>query len=688
MSWRCFILIVGVMHWTPSIDAQPLPIANLDRSDEAEADNSGRNVSGRFGVTNLTRGIRFEGNFSAIAQAPSDPSRLYLGTARGRVHVSKDGGLSWEETTIHTYKETFVGSLRGFEVPKNSLTRPLGITPLSATRMNQFYLPSRLFNAEITTGTDVQPPSTAFFDDGSELARATRGLSPGRLRDPVQSMVRSIYSDQTTPDSLGFKDNDAGGGSDLAIGIRARAPWLAYQVRKRRGWGLGINLMQSLFLKGKPSTEVRFLDVSPRNPEEVLAATMDGLYRSTDGGYAWSLVLTGANPRERQITMLKRHPEQANLVYAGTAQGLKRSFDGGETWKKVTHRLTETSHVLWVEFDPDNPKRLFVSVNWGALMSDDGGQTFSLIFIRPWPSLSYVRVIRPDPVHRGWIWIGTYDGLLLSRNDGKTFDRVGGLLFIGQRISRIVFGHTPGRLYTSTGTAVWASDDDGANWRFVEYGAKTWWIEAMIEDLNNPDGLFIATAHELLRYGAKTMVRFVAQGVERFRSQLAFEPTMGAVITKGLKKAGLDRAELMEFRRGSRDADYYPHLHFVAKVGQYQTERAFLNPVIDDQRSLEERIADASPLFWGVFLKWDLQELTFSTSEVITRRIARRNLWAERNLRNQIIALYEERQRLMFERVAVEQSPKQRLFTALRLEELTAHLNQITGNMFAPFEAF
>jgi hypothetical protein len=145
---------------------------------------------------------------------------------------------------------------------------------------------------------------------------------------------------------------------------------------------------------------------------------------------------------------------------------------------------------------------------------------------------------------------------------------------------------------------------------------------------------------------------------------------------------------LMRFRRGSRDADFYPHLHFVAKIGQYQTERAFLNPFIDEQRSLEERMADASPLFWGVFLKWNLQELTFSTSEVITRRVARTNLRAEQNLRNQIIALYEERQRLMFERIAIEQSPKQSLFTALRLEELTAHLNQITGNMFTPFEAF
>ena len=149
--------------------------------------------------------------------------------------------------------------------------------------------------------------------------------------------------------------------------------------------------MQSIFLKGKPSTEVRFLDVSPRDPDDVLAATMDGLYRSTDGGYAWSLVLTGANARERQITMLRRHPNRPDVVFVGTSQGLHRSDDGGETFKKSTDRLVETSRILWAEFDQNNVQKLYLGFELGALMSEDGGETFKLIFVHPWPSMSYVQ---------------------------------------------------------------------------------------------------------------------------------------------------------------------------------------------------------------------------------------------------------------------------------------------------------
>ena len=139
MIWRCLIPMIVVMASTWCVWAQPLNDSEYIQSLQSDSEVGNRQSKAPFAVTNLTRGIRFEGHFSAVAQAPSDPKRLYLGTAHGRVHVSKDGGLSWEETSIHTYKETFVGALRGFEVPKNSLTRPLGITTLSSNRMNQIY---------------------------------------------------------------------------------------------------------------------------------------------------------------------------------------------------------------------------------------------------------------------------------------------------------------------------------------------------------------------------------------------------------------------------------------------------------------------------------------------------------------------------------------------------------------------
>ena len=89
----------------------------------------------RHGTIDLTRGVRFDGHLSAIAQHPRIPTDSIWVRAKG-AFISRDGGLSWEETNIHTHKRPFVGALRGFEVLTNTLTRPLGITLLSRSRLN------------------------------------------------------------------------------------------------------------------------------------------------------------------------------------------------------------------------------------------------------------------------------------------------------------------------------------------------------------------------------------------------------------------------------------------------------------------------------------------------------------------------------------------------------------------------
>ena len=269
-----FCLTSIVFGWSGLTAAEPKLVGNPDQL--------------HLQVDDLTRGIRFAGPFTSFVQSSSDPKRLYLGTRDGRVHISRDGGLNWEEVQIHTTRSLFVGAIRGHDSSFNGLTQPTPFGGLSKTRLYQSYLPSRLFDPEITTGTDALPPSTAFFGGGDELSRATRGLSPGRLRDPVQGLYRGTIFGQDDPSTLGGGGSGRGGGNDLAVGIRARAPWLAYQVRRKKGWAIGISLIQNLVLRGNQQTEVRYLNINGQNPDDVLAATADGLYRTKDAGYAWS----------------------------------------------------------------------------------------------------------------------------------------------------------------------------------------------------------------------------------------------------------------------------------------------------------------------------------------------------------------------------------------------------------------
>src|SRR5262249_2344576 len=65
----------------------------------------------------------------------------------------------------------------------------------------------------------------------------------------------------------------------------------------------------------------------------LLAATMDGLYRTLDESKGWAKVtITGYEPDGR-VFSVSTHKDTPRKIFAGTKKGLFISNDGGETWQ-------------------------------------------------------------------------------------------------------------------------------------------------------------------------------------------------------------------------------------------------------------------------------------------------------------------------------------------------------------------
>jgi len=73
------------------------------------------------------------------------------------------------------------------------------------------------------------------------------------------------------------------------------------------------------------------LDISPFDPDLVIAAISAGISRSTDGGSTWTPISEGLPPFNTQV--VRFDPTDADIVYAGTDVGLYRSTDAGLTWQ-------------------------------------------------------------------------------------------------------------------------------------------------------------------------------------------------------------------------------------------------------------------------------------------------------------------------------------------------------------------
>jgi photosystem II stability/assembly factor-like uncharacterized protein len=165
---------------------------------------------------------------------------------------------------------------------------------------------------------------------------------------------------------------------------------------------------------GLPNSErVAQIVVSPTSGDTVYAAVPGalwsdspdrGLYKTTDGGKTWSLILKGANLSTGAST-IALDPTDPNKMFAGlwdfrrkgwefrsggngpdqpSGSGLFRSADGGTTWTELTPENSKGFPKkpygrLAVAIAPSNAKRVYVfveSTDSALFVSDDGGLTW------------------------------------------------------------------------------------------------------------------------------------------------------------------------------------------------------------------------------------------------------------------------------------------------------------------------
>ncbi len=244
--------------------------------------------------------------------------------------------------------------------------------------------------------------------------------------------------------------------------------------------------------------------VDPTNSDVVYAAVPGalwsdsadrGLYKTTDGGKTWDLILKGSN-LSTGCSTIAMDPSDPNKLFAGlwdfrrqgwtfrsggdgpdkpSGSGFFRSSDGGKTWTEVTPENSKGFPKkpygrIVVAFAPSNAKRVYAfveSTDSALFVSDDGGATWdrrdksNWMVWRPF----YFANLIVDPKNPDRIF-KTDGALIMSADGGKSFATVGGFqgahgdvhdVWIDPMNSQTVF-----------------SGDDGGMWYSYNGGSK-WW---------------------------------------------------------------------------------------------------------------------------------------------------------------------------------------------------------------------
>jgi hypothetical protein len=184
-----------------------------------------------------------------------------------------------------------------------------------------------------------------------------------------------------------------------------------------------------------------------------------GVFRTDDGGDSWQSVgLVG-----QSIMAVTASPVEPDVVWVGTEPSqIWRTGNAGTTWEQTSKLETlpsssewsfpprpETHHVRWIASHPVEPKRLWVAIEAGALVSTiDGGRTWR------------------DRV-RGGPW-DTHELAIHPK--------------------------APNTLRVSGGDGYFESDDAGATWRSPSAGLEVGYLRSVAMDPEQPEVVVVSAS--------------------------------------------------------------------------------------------------------------------------------------------------------------------------------------------------
>ncbi|MCD6346860.1 MAG: hypothetical protein J7L96_05500 [Bacteroidales bacterium] len=223
--------------------------------------------------------------------------------------------------------------------------------------------------------------------------------------------------------------------------------------------------------------------LSEHNPD-IIYHGMQYVFRSKDRGDTWERIspdLTYNDPKQlgdiqyQTLFCLSESPLKYGLLYAGTDDGrMHVTKDGGISWTEITDgmaphrwmsRVVASRFNLSTVYATQNGKRNddFAAYVW---KSDDYGKT--------WKDISgnipagSVNVIREDPKNPGILYVGTDNGVFVTKDGGKKWQVLGDLpstyvhdLIIHPRDNIIVIA--------THGRGMWALDANKINARNRRY---------------------------------------------------------------------------------------------------------------------------------------------------------------------------------------------------------------------------
>lgn len=424
----------------------------------------------------------------ALAIDASGPQTVYAGTIGGGLFKTSDGGASWQNVPALTGAVPSIAAdpkrpgvvYAGVfsNLAKGALEKS---TDGGATWTTVFSSTATIFNITIDPGS----PDTVYFPTvGHGVYKSTDGgqhwsvtaLTPQAVwtlaLDPSNSQM--LYAG--TNDNGVWKSTDAGNtwqqtGSLGSFPVYSLAVDPSTHIAYAGTNGGGVRASSDGGQTWKPtglSTGMMLALASDSTGALYAGTSAAGAQISQDRGATWTSLNTGVDMVNKFGYGIWIDPKDNRKIFVGDEgmYGLVWSQDGGATWSAAPQSFTARG-TRSVVVDPTNSDRIYASgLNGdGFFKSADGGLTWSAR--RFGSSAVYVISVAVDPLSPNTIYAGTQnEGFFKSMDYGDTWASIG--TGLSGAITYLTVDPTDlGRLFASTATATYLSEDGGQGWTNV-----------------------------------------------------------------------------------------------------------------------------------------------------------------------------------------------------------------------------
>ena len=355
--------------------------------------------------TNLYSGLRWRligpfrgGRINVVSGVPGQPETFYYGSVGGGVWKTNNAGRTWNPV----FDSQNVGSIGAIGVAPSS-PNVVYVGTGEADMRDSIQFGDGMYKTSDggKTWTHIGLENTRqigriIVDPKNPNIVFVAALGHAYAANPDRGVYRSRDGGATWQKVL-FKNDDVGAidlnfdptNSQIVYATLwnvRRPPWFIYAPANGPGGGIFKStdggttwneIDQGIPVEGRGRIGI---SVSPVNHNRIYAAVdakEGGIFNSEDAGATWTRLSSDKRLWDRgwYFEKITADPKNADTVYVSNTS-VYRSTDGGKKWTAIKGAPGgDDYHQLWIY--PDDPNRMIVGSDQGAIVTVDGAETWS-----------------------------------------------------------------------------------------------------------------------------------------------------------------------------------------------------------------------------------------------------------------------------------------------------------------------